>query len=107
MATSFFQEVYSLVAAIPPGRVATYGQIAMMLGRPRAARMVGWALHQAPAGLPCHRVVSSTGRLAPADLFDGEQRGRLEAEGIGFTAGGLVRLNQHLWQADPDPEAEA
>lgn len=64
--TSFGEEVYSVVASIPPGRVLTYGQIAYLIGKPQCSRMVGQAMHNAPEGqnLPCHRVVNSQGRLA-------------------------------------------
>ena len=64
---TFQQEVYNVVAAIPPGRVVTYGQIAYLVGRPQCSRMVGHAMHDVPDGmcLPCHRVVNSQGRLAP------------------------------------------
>ena len=65
--TSFGEEVYSVVASIPPGRVLTYGQIAYLIGKPQCSRMVGQAMHNASEGqnLPCHRVVNSQGRLAP------------------------------------------
>lgn len=63
----FQQEVYNVVAAIPPGRVVTYGQIAYLIGKPQCSRMVGHAMHNVSAELrlPCHRVVNSQGRLAP------------------------------------------
>ena len=61
-----FEEVYAAVRQIPRGRVATYGQIARMIGRPRAARVVGYALSAAPADVPCHRVVSRQGGLSEA-----------------------------------------
>ena len=61
----FFERVWELVAEIPYGRVATYGQLADMLGYPRHARLAGAAMHHAPQGLPCHRVVASNGRCAP------------------------------------------
>ncbi len=61
----FFQRVYRLVACIPPGQVATYGQIAAMLGNPGAARTVGWAMQAAGDGFPCHRVVNASGALSP------------------------------------------
>ncbi|MBI4572773.1 MAG: MGMT family protein, partial [candidate division NC10 bacterium] len=59
----FFSRVYDLVARIPRGQVATYGQIARMLGAPRSARIVGWAMHGNPHGrrVPCHRVVQQGG----------------------------------------------
>jgi methylated-DNA-protein-cysteine methyltransferase-like protein len=48
----FYQQVYDIVAQIPPGKVVSYGQIARMLGRPRAAREVGRAMRLCPEGLP-------------------------------------------------------
>ena len=64
---AFLQDVYSVVAAIPAGRVVTYGQIAYLVGRPQCSRMVGQAMHNVPEDLhlPCHRVVNSQGRLVP------------------------------------------
>lgn len=55
---SFFNDVYETVKRIPKGKVATYGQIASLLGRPHSARVVGWALHANPypGEVPCHRV---------------------------------------------------
>lgn len=90
------EKVYALVRAIPKGRVATYGQIAEALGSRHLARAVGNALHQNPdpASIPCHRVVSSKGRLATHYAFGGAeaQRSRLEAEGITFRTDGTVDL---------------
>lgn len=93
--------VYDLVRQIPPGKVATYGQLAEILGNPKMSRLVGWALHaNTDPHTPCHRVVNRMGRLAPNFAFDGEaeQRRRLEAEGVTFT-GGHVNLDKHLWRA--------
>ena len=63
MASSFYQAVYQVTAQIPAGRVATYGQIAFLAGRPRASRIVGGAMARAPEGLPCHRVIGANGSL--------------------------------------------
>ena len=63
MASSFYQAVYQVTAQIPAGRVATYGQIAFLAGRPRASRIVGGAMARAPEGLPCHRVIGSNRSL--------------------------------------------
>ena len=57
MTYSFYQAVYQVTAQIPAGRVATYGQIAFLAGRPRASRIMGGAMARAPEGLPCHRVI--------------------------------------------------
>ena len=58
-----FDEIWDIVRQIPAGKVATYGQIARMTGRPRGARLVGWAMASCPAGsgVPCHRVVDRAG----------------------------------------------
>ena len=97
----FFQLVYQITAKIPPGKVATYGQIAAMLGSPRAGRIVGWALRATPDGLnlPWQRVVNRFGGLAPNCYFGGLdiQRAMLEAEGVTFTSDGKVDLERHLW----------
>ena len=64
---AFRDKVYHMVEQIPKGKVATYGQIAFLCGKLRAARVVGNALHENPfeGCVPCHRVVNHTGRLAP------------------------------------------
>ncbi len=90
------EQIYRIVAAIPRGKVATYGQIAFLTGCPGRSRMVGRALSHAPAArkLPCHRVVNHAGRTAPG--WD-EQRPRLERERIRFNPNGMVDLDRHLW----------
>ena len=62
---TMFERVYALVSQIPAGRVATYGQIAWLLGNPRLSRAVGYALASCPdhRDIPCHRVVGSNGSL--------------------------------------------
>lgn len=98
---SFHDKVYYLVRRIPAGCVATYGQIASMLGNPRASRAVGWAMRAVPRemNLPCHRVISANGTLAPDHVFGGrnKQKEMLAAEGITFDEYGRVNLNLHLW----------
>ena len=99
MTYSFYQAVYQVTAQIPAGRVATYGQIAFLAGRPRASRIVGGAMARAPEGLPCHRVIYGDGRLSPPDVFGGPgiQRMLLEAEGIPFLPDGRVDLSRCRW----------
>lgn len=101
-AEGFFKSVYEIVALIPKGKVATYGGIAGMIGSPRGARIVGWAMRSAPKGLklPCHRVVKTTGELCPSYVFgDSEiQRAMLEAEGVTFRKDGTIDMERHLWQ---------
>lgn len=93
----FFQRVWEAVRQIPPGQVATYGDIARAIGT-RDARRVGQALHANRDGrqVPCHRVVFGDGSLAPGFAFGGPgaQRKKLEAEGVAFTDG-KVCLSEH------------
>lgn len=99
---SFPKRIYDLVAQIPEGKVATYGQLAFMAGSPRAARIVGAAMYRAPAGLPCHRVLYGDGRLCCDPAFGGKeiQRQMLEEEGITFLPDGRVDLQNHLWTGE-------
>lgn len=82
----FFACVYEVVRRIPRGKVATYGQIAKIIGRPRAARYVGYALHvnPLPGIIPCHRVVNREGNLTASFAFGGieVQQDMLTEEGI-------------------------
>lgn len=99
---SFFENVYEAVQLIPRGKVATYGQIARMIGAPRSSRAVGYALHAnpRPGVIPCHRVVSREGRLAPAFAFGGPeiQAQLLESEGVEVSEDFTVDLGKYLWQ---------
>lgn len=105
---SFFDRVYKIVARIPAGKVATYGQIGAMLGNPRGARTVGWAMQSAPSNLhlPCHRVVNRKGEMAPEYVFGGSeiQRAMLEREGIVFKENGCIDMKIHLWKPHVNEE---
>lgn len=96
-----FCSVYEIVARIPEGKVTTYGQIAQMLGKPRGARLVGWAMRAAPEhlDLPCHRVINRLGEMAPDHVFGGAhiQRALLEGEGVTFDRHGQVNMERHRW----------
>jgi len=99
---NFFEKVYNVVRKIPKGKVATYGQLAELIGT-RDARKVGFALHaNSDPKTPCHRVVNKDGRLAPNFAFDGprEQKRRLEAEGVKFKDDMHVDLQACIWQID-------
>lgn len=99
---TFPQRIYHFVSLIPAGRVSTYGQLAMLAGSPRAARIVGAALAKAPAGLPCHRVLYRDGTLCCDQAFGGKgiQREQLQKEGIPFLPDGRVDLKKCLWEPD-------
>lgn len=90
-------EILSVVEEIPPGRVATYGQIARLIGREKNARLVGTALRR--AGLygdySCHRVVNHAGRLVPGWR---EQKELLGREGVSFRDENHVDLKRHRWE---------
>ena len=94
-----FEKIYEVVKNIPKGKVATYGQVALLAGNPRWARVVGYALHvnPEPGIIPCHRVVNREGRVAPGFAFGGEgvQRQLLESEGIVFEQDGRIDLEKY------------
>ena len=100
----FYADVYEIVARIPAGKVATYGQIASMLGNPLAARQVGYAMSAAPedSEIPCHRVVNRKGEMLSGIAFGGAaaQRKRLEAEGVCFRPDGCVDFARSLWRPE-------
>ena len=95
------QAVYEYLRKIPYGKVATYGQIASHLGSKGLARAVGNALHRNPDGdlYPCYKVVNAAGKLAENYAFGGigEQKRRLEAEGIPVV-GGKVDLKRYQYR---------
>jgi methylated-DNA-protein-cysteine methyltransferase related protein len=94
--------VWSIVARIPRGRVATYGQIAALAGLPGAARQVGYALAALPddSTVPWQRVVNARGEVSERRDFDGapRQRARLEEEGVRFGADGRIDLDRFRWR---------
>lgn len=94
-----FEKIYEVVKSIPEGKVATYGQVALLAGNPRWARVVGYALHvnPEPGIIPCHRVVNREGKVAPVFAFGGEgvQRQLLESEGIVFETDGRIDLEKY------------
>jgi len=100
---TFAEDVYALVRRVPSGRVTTYGTLARLLGRPRNARMVGWAMHQCPEDVPAHRVVNRDGVLSGGWAFGHPsiQRALLEEEGVQFVGPERCDLRRHGW---PDGE---
>lgn len=89
-------EILAVVEEIPPGRVASYGQIAALIGREKNARLVGRVLSRAEyyGAYPCHRVVNYAGRPAPGWP---EQRLLLEREGVTFLPNGCVDMKRFRW----------
>ncbi|MDU4094599.1 MAG: MGMT family protein [Pantoea sp.] len=97
---SFSQRVIQVIAAIPCGTVATYGDVARLAGSPRAARQVGGVLRRLPAEsrLPWYRIINRHGHISLQgdDLL--RQRDALEAEGIEISDDGQVDLARYRWQ---------
>lgn len=110
---SFFDQVYLVVQQIPEGKVASYGQVAAILGAPRAARTVGWALaslrESNEDAVPWQRVINSQGRISIRNLRHGvdEQRNLLEAEGVEFDARGYVDWRRFGWDGLSPVDVEA
>ncbi|RMF07512.1 MAG: cysteine methyltransferase [Alphaproteobacteria bacterium] len=102
---SVYEKVYALTCLVPPGRVATYGQIADYLAGV-TPRMVGYALFALPDGtdVPWQRVINARGEISPrpGETGGGPQRALLEAEGVIFDSHGRVDLGRFRW-AGPDP----
>jgi methylated-DNA-protein-cysteine methyltransferase-like protein len=104
--------VYAIVQAVPRGRVITYGAIARLLGDPRKAREVGWAMAATPdrhPPIPAHRVINARGEISGTDALGGSEvrRGLLAAEGVSFLSDGRVDLERYLWLPDVRTRASA
>jgi methylated-DNA-protein-cysteine methyltransferase related protein len=102
----FRGQVYDVVRQVPAGAVTTYGDVAAILGSPRVARHVGWALSALDddTDVPWHRVINAKGTISfRGDTYRGEeQRFRLEAEGVEFDERGRVELKRLRWRYDAD-----
>ncbi len=101
----FYKRAAVVCRAIPYGKVASYGQIALLCGKPKNARQVGYALNRDRLGpdIPAHRVVNSRGRLSGAAAFETEDMQRLLLEGEGVHVfrtdkGWMVDLKKDGWQ---------
>lgn len=104
MAT-LYSHVYDLVCRIPAGCVTTYGDVARLIGRPRGARQVGYALAALDndCDVPWHRVVNAQGKISPRRMggSDEFQRLLLEDEGVLFDEHGRIDLLRFGWSG-PD-----
>lgn len=101
--SSSYPSIYDVVRRIPPGRVLTYGEVAVLAGLPGHARLVGYALHALPAHttVPWQRVINARGGISMGRAYPGGelvQRMRLEAEGVEFDANGRVSLERFRWR---------
>jgi methylated-DNA-protein-cysteine methyltransferase related protein len=100
---STYDAIYAVVCRIPPGKVATYGQIAELANLSRQARLVGYALyhiHVQPSTVPWHRVINAKGEISYSSFRQGMdylQRSLLEQEGIEFKANGKICLKAYRW----------
>jgi O-6-methylguanine DNA methyltransferase len=102
--TAFTERVLNIVARIPAGRVATYGDIAALAGKPRAARAVGTIMRIAPrAAIPYHRVVGSNGALGGYGGRGDMKAGLLRAEGIFVRGTRIVNFRERRWQPSARP----
>ena len=104
---NFYEQVYDIVAKIPAGTVVTYGDIAKMLGRPRAARFVGYAMAASceTDDLPWHRVSFADGKLWDNE-WEAVQRNLLTKEGVGFTKDGRIDVKKYRWNVATKPTAK-
>jgi methylated-DNA-protein-cysteine methyltransferase related protein len=97
---SFCQRVFHVVAAIPYGQVTTYGDIARLIGSPKAARQIGGVLKRLPEGstLPWYRVINRHGEISLTGDDYLRQKKALLAENIEIDASGRIDLQQYRWQ---------
>lgn len=109
---TIYDRIYRVVARIPPGTIATYGQVADLAGLGGKARLVGYALFRIPipANVPWHRVINAQGEISYSLTREGGdylQRSLLEDEGIVFTKQGKIDLKTYRWQAtELGPESD-
>lgn len=96
----FYKRVEAVCREVPYGRAATYGQIALLCGKPGNARQVGYALGHKVSDVPAYRVVNAKGALSGAAAFEipGIQRHLLEIEGIRLDADEHVDLDKFGWK---------
>jgi methylated-DNA-protein-cysteine methyltransferase related protein len=103
--SDFSRKVMQLIRHIPEGKVATYGQIAMLAGKPQGSRGVAWILHSSSTAhnLPWHRVLNSQGKISfeiGTHNFR-QQKKRLESEGVEISSDGKLSLKLFQWNKKP------
>jgi methylated-DNA-protein-cysteine methyltransferase-like protein len=103
-----YRQIWRVVERIPPGRVATYGQVAALAGFPGQARQVGYALHALAEGseVPWQRVINARGEVSrrAEEGWEHYQRHLLEEEGVIFDEAGRVDLASFRWNPDRQPK---
>lgn len=103
--TDFYRQVIRLIKMIPSGKVATYGQIAKLAGKPQGSRGVAWILHSSSdkESLPWHRVLGSQGRISfpVGTSFFRKQRRMLLSEGVDVSREGRLDLAEYQWEKKP------
>lgn len=102
---SLYEVIYDVVRQIPPGQVATYGQIAAIANLSGKARLVGYALFRVPkdSDVPWQRVINAKGEISHSVLREGSdyvQRSLLEDEGIEFDDNDKISLRRYQWRPD-------
>jgi methylated-DNA-protein-cysteine methyltransferase-like protein len=107
MSGNFYEQVYAVVRCVPRGKVTTYGRVAEMLGRPRAARAVGYALNGLKdkkgqteyEDVPWQRVINSQGRISIVNREHSaeQQADILRSEGVGVSSDLRIDLDRYLW----------
>lgn len=102
MSQNTFEKIYEVVKKIPRGKVATYGQVAILAGNPHWSQIVGYALHANPdpENIKCHRVVNRFGYVSKSFVFGGEnvQIKLLEDEGV-KVKNGKIDLSVYGWKS--------
>jgi len=99
----FTKEIIRVIKGIPKGKVATYGQVSVMAGKPLGARQVAWVLHSLSKkeGLPWQRVIGSGGKISlPKGAGYEKQRDLLQKEGVEISEKGKVDLSRYLWKGE-------
>ena len=102
---STFEKIYTIVKRISPGKVATYGQIAALVGPGLPARIIGYALHGLPekTDIPWHRVINRMGKISfspSRNNHDALQKHLLEQEGVLFNSEDKIDFDKYLWHPD-------
>lgn len=106
---SLYPRIYKVVHQVPRGRVASYGQIAEIVGAGCDARMVGYAMAATPDGsdVPWQRIVNREGKISLPGQGGEIQRMRLEAEGVTFDARNRIDMQRFGWAGPDSPEKES